>query len=79
MAQLRAMSFLPRLKAVPLDDRYSVDQPYQAVHCERQFSRGYDVSGKLAVSPVTPRGDAPMSKACRPGSYFSFRAPRASA
>jgi hypothetical protein len=30
--------------------------PYQAVQRERQFSRGCDVSGNLAVSTVTPRG-----------------------
>src|SRR5499433_2407107 len=38
--------------------------PHQAVQCERQFGRGRDIGG-LAVSTVTPRGDAPISKACR--------------
>src|SRR5262245_40004325 len=59
------MSFLPRLKAVPLDVVAALISPYQAVQCQRQFGRGRHLSGKLAVSTVTPRGDAPASKACR--------------
>src|SRR5215813_7850547 len=65
VAQLRAMSFLPRLKAVALDVVAALINPHQAVPRERQFARGHDVGGKLAVSTVRPRGDAPISKACR--------------
>ena len=36
--------------------------PHEAVQCERQFGRGRDVSGKLAVSTVTPRDDAPLKQ-----------------
>jgi hypothetical protein len=49
------MSFLPRLKAVALDVVAALINPHQAVQCERQFGRGRDVGGKLAVSTVTPR------------------------
>src|SRR5262249_52174873 len=59
------MSFLPRLKAVALDVVAALINPHQTVQCERQFGRYRDVGGKLAVSTVRPRGDAPISKACR--------------
>src|SRR5262245_19142105 len=55
VAQLRAMSFLPRLQAVALDVVAALINPHQAVQCARQFGRGRDGGGKLAVSTVTPR------------------------
>src|SRR5262249_47661644 len=58
------MSFLPRLKAVALDVVAALINPHQAVQCEREFGRGRDMGGQ-AVSTVTARDDAPISKACR--------------
>src|SRR5499433_141330 len=61
VAQLRAMSFLPRLKAVALDDCCSADQPppsspeRTSVWSRRQAGR---FNGHAA-------SDAPISKACR--------------
>src|SRR5262245_6016175 len=64
VAQLRAMSFLPRLKAVALDD-CSADQPPPSSRVRTSVWSRPRRQRQAGRSTVTPRGDAPISKACR--------------
>src|SRR6516225_12033118 len=62
VAQLRAMSFLPRLKAVVLDDCCSADQTPPSSQVRTSRTRRRRQAGRFNGHAAS---DAPISKACR--------------